>query len=95
MVWLICVVGLSRVKELVFSGCFFDVEEVLVLGLIDDMVVFDDVYDVVVVWVRCFFDGLLYVLVVVKVGISDVYELVLVEWIVVECWCYVEVFVVG
>ncbi|EUA90529.1 enoyl-CoA hydratase/isomerase family protein [Mycobacterium ulcerans str. Harvey] len=32
------VVGSSRAKELVFSGRFFDAEEALALGLIDDMV---------------------------------------------------------
>ena len=37
--------GASRAKELVFSGRFFDAEEALALGLIDEMVAPDDVYD--------------------------------------------------
>ena len=42
-------VGPSRAKELVYSGRFFDAEEALTLGLIDDMVAPDDVYDVAAV----------------------------------------------
>ncbi len=38
--------GASKAKELVFSGRFFDAEEALALGLIDDMVAPDGVYDV-------------------------------------------------
>lgn len=46
--------GPSRAKELVFSGRFFDAEEALALGLIDDMVAPDDVYDAAAAWASAF-----------------------------------------
>jgi len=49
--------GPSRSKELVFSGRFFDAEEALALGLIDEMVAPDDVYDAAATWARRFLDG--------------------------------------
>ena len=45
-------VGASRAKELVYSGRFFDAEEALALGLIDDMVAPDNVYDAAAAWAR-------------------------------------------
>lgn len=49
--------GSSKAKELVFSGRFFDAEEALALGLIDEMVAPDDVYDAAAAWARRFLDG--------------------------------------
>jgi enoyl-CoA hydratase len=43
-------VGVSRAKELVFSGRFVDAGEALTLGLFDEMVAPDHVYDTAVVW---------------------------------------------
>lgn len=51
------VAGASKAKELVFSGRFFDAEEALALGLIDEMVAPDDVYDAAAAWARRFLDG--------------------------------------
>ncbi|QLL09018.1 enoyl-CoA hydratase [Mycobacterium vicinigordonae] len=67
------VVGASRAKELVFSGRFFDAEEALALGLIDDMVAPDDVYDAAAVWARRFLEGPSPALAAAKAGINDVY----------------------
>ena len=39
------IAGESRAKELVFSGRFFDAEEAKALGLVDELVAPDDVYD--------------------------------------------------
>jgi enoyl-CoA hydratase len=49
-------VGLSRAKELVFSGRFIDAKEALALGLIDEMVAPDDVYDAALAWAKRFGD---------------------------------------
>ncbi|CAM3187312.1 enoyl-CoA hydratase [Mycobacterium intermedium] len=68
------VTGASRAKELVFSGRFFDAEEALALGLIDDMVAPDDVYDAAATWARRFLDGPPYALAAAKAGINAVFE---------------------
>ena len=48
--------GLSKAKELVFSGRFIDAKEALALGMIDEMVAPDTVYDVAVAWAKRFTD---------------------------------------
>ena len=48
------VIGASRAKELVFSGRFVGAEEALELGLIDEMVAPDHVYDAALAWARRF-----------------------------------------
>ncbi len=68
-------VGVSRAKELIYSGRFFDAEEALALALIDDMVAPDDVYDAAVTWAGRFVDGPPYALAAAKAGIDDVFEL--------------------
>jgi enoyl-CoA hydratase len=69
------IVGVSRAKELVYSGRFFDAEEAQALGLIDDMVAPDDVYDAAVAWAGRFVDGPQYALAAAKAGIDEVFEL--------------------
>jgi enoyl-CoA hydratase len=54
--WLVRSVGLGKAKELVFSGRFVDAKEALALGLIDQMVAPDGVYDAALAWVRRFGD---------------------------------------
>lgn len=49
-------VGGPRAKELAFSGRFVAAKEALSLGLIDEMVSPDDVYDAAVVWASRFVD---------------------------------------
>jgi enoyl-CoA hydratase len=48
--------GESKAKDLVFSGRFIDAKEALALGLIDEMVAPDGVYDAAVTWARRFLD---------------------------------------
>ncbi|MDA4110386.1 enoyl-CoA hydratase [Mycolicibacterium holsaticum] len=47
-------VGASKAKDLVFSGRFVDAKEALALGLIDQMVAPDGVYDAAVAWAARF-----------------------------------------
>ena len=54
---LVRAVGPSRAKELAFSGRFAGAEEGLALGLIDEMVSPDGVYDAAVVWAQRFVDA--------------------------------------
>jgi enoyl-CoA hydratase len=48
--------GESKAKDLVFSGRFIDAKEALALGLIDEMVAPDAVYDAAVAWAQRFGD---------------------------------------
>jgi len=47
-------VGLSKAKDLVFSGRFVDAKEAHALGLIDEMVAPDGVYDAALAWAQRF-----------------------------------------
>jgi enoyl-CoA hydratase len=47
-------IGLSKAKDLVFSGRFVDAKEALALGLIDAMVAPDGVYDAALAWAQRF-----------------------------------------
>jgi enoyl-CoA hydratase len=49
-------VGNSRAKDLVFSGRFVGAEEALALGLVDELVAPDHVYDKARAWARRFLD---------------------------------------
>src|SRR5690348_15494106 len=49
-------VGVSKAKDLVFSGRFIDAEEALALGLIDEMVAPDSVYDAALAWAQRLLD---------------------------------------
>lgn len=66
------VIGASRAKELVFSGRFFDAEEALELGLINDMVAPDGVYDAALVWANRFVGSPPQALAAAKAGINEV-----------------------
>ncbi|UXA08546.1 enoyl-CoA hydratase [Mycobacterium sp. SMC-2] len=87
--------GASRAKELVFSGRFFDAEEALALGLIDEMVGPDDVYDAAAGWARRFLDGPRQALAAAKAGINDVFELGPADRDAAERRRYVDVFSAG
>lgn len=89
------VTGVSRAKELVFSGRFFDAEEALALGLIDDMVAPDDVYDAAAAWARRFLDGPPHALAAAKAGINEIFDLEFAERIAAERRRYAEVFAAG
>ena len=67
------VVGADRAKELVYSGRFFDAEEALALGVVDDMVAPDHVYEAAVAWANRFVGGPAHALAAAKAGVEDVY----------------------
>lgn len=84
--------GASRAKELVYSGRFFDAEEALQLGVIDDMVAPDDVYDAAAAWAGRFVDGPRHALAAAKAGVDDVFALPPVARSAAQRRRYVEVF---
>ena len=49
-------IGESKAKDLVFSGRFVDANEALAMGLIDQMVAPDSVYDAAMAWAERFVD---------------------------------------
>ncbi len=55
--WLARAVGRSRAKELVFSGRFVGAPEALEMGLVDELVAPDDVYDSALNWAVRFVDA--------------------------------------
>ena len=65
-------VGASKAKDLVFSGRFFDAEEALALGLVDELKSPDGVYDAAQAWARRFSGGPRHALAAAKAGINDV-----------------------
>ncbi|MBY0442157.1 MAG: enoyl-CoA hydratase [Mycobacteriaceae bacterium] len=85
-------IGLSRAKELVFSGRFFDAKEALALGLIDQMVAPDGVYDAAAAWARRFTDGPQPALAAAKASLNDVYTVNPTERLAAERRRYVQAF---
>ncbi|MGA8332993.1 MAG: enoyl-CoA hydratase [Mycobacterium sp.] len=67
-------VGTSKAKELLYSGRFFDSEEALALGLIDELAAPDHVYDAAAAWASRFVDGPRDALAATKAGVDSVYE---------------------
>lgn len=65
-------IGASRAKELTFSGRFFDAEEALALGLIDEMVAPDGVYEAAIGWARRFVDTPAQALAAAKASIDSI-----------------------
>ncbi|OLP03820.1 enoyl-CoA hydratase [Mycolicibacterium porcinum] len=68
------VIGTSKAKELVFSGRFVGAEEALELGLIDQMVAPDHVYDEALAWARRFADHPVDVLAAAKAAVDGVVD---------------------
>lgn len=69
-------VGASRAKELAYSGRFVDADEALALGLIDQIVAPDGVYDAATNWALRFVGGPPAALAAAKAGIDGVYGVV-------------------
>lgn len=67
--------GMSKAKELVYSGRFFGAEEAQALGLIDEVAAPDGVYDVAVAWAGRFVGVPGVALAAAKAGIDDPHTL--------------------
>ncbi len=92
MARLVRAAGASKAKELVFSGRFIDAEEAFELGLVDELVAPDDVYDAAAGWARRFLEGPRAALAAAKAGIEDAAELPAAERAAAERRRYTEVF---
>jgi len=90
--WLTRTLGPSRAKDLVYSGRFFGAEEALRLGLIDDMVAPDEVYDAAATWAGRFVEGPAHALAAAKAGIGDVFDASREERLAAQRRRYLEVF---
>ncbi|MEO6793258.1 MAG: enoyl-CoA hydratase [Mycobacterium sp.] len=88
-------VGGSRAKELAYSGRFFDAEEALALGLVDEMVAPDGVYDAAVKWAGRFVDTPPQALAGVKASIEDIARLTPAQRAAADCRRFAEVFAAG
>ncbi|OBY30332.1 enoyl-CoA hydratase [Mycolicibacter kumamotonensis] len=88
-------IGASRAKELAYSGRFFDAEEALALGLIDDMVAPDGVYDAAMSWARRFVDAPGEALAAAKASIDTVATLPPAERAAADRRRYAQVFAAG
>ncbi|MCV7228550.1 enoyl-CoA hydratase [Mycolicibacterium komossense] len=67
-------IGISRTKDLVYSGRFVDAREALALGLLDEMVAPDHVYDSAVAWAQRFVAGPQEALAAAKAVIDGTFE---------------------
>lgn len=85
-------VGASRAKELMYSGRFFDAEEALALGVIDDMVAPDHVYQAAAAWASRFVDAPAHALAAAKAGVDEVFTRTAAERRAAERRRYVDVF---
>jgi enoyl-CoA hydratase len=85
-------VGASKAKELIYSGRFFDAEEAQALGLIDEMVAPDGVYDAAAAWASRFVDAPRSALAAAKAGLDDVYRVAPAERWEAERRRYLEIF---
>jgi enoyl-CoA hydratase len=86
------VIGLSKAKDLVFSGRFVDAREALAIGLLDEMVPPDGVYDAAVSWATRFVGGPSPALAAAKAAIDNGAGLPLADALEYERRLYVEVF---
>jgi enoyl-CoA hydratase len=64
-------IGESKAKDLVFSGRFVDAKEALAMGLIDEMVAPDAVYDSAMAWAQRLLDHPPQVLAAAKASFGD------------------------
>ncbi|CAN5434597.1 enoyl-CoA hydratase [soil metagenome] len=67
-------IGVSRTKDLVYSGRFVDAREALTLGLLDELVAPDHVYDSAVAWAERFVAGPPEALAAAKAVIDGTFE---------------------
>ncbi|MGN7781190.1 enoyl-CoA hydratase [Mycolicibacterium sp. 22603] len=71
---LVAAIGSARAKDLVFSGRFVGAEESLALGLVDELVAPDGVYDAALSWARRYLEAPAHVLAGAKAMIDGAGE---------------------
>lgn len=86
------VIGLSKAKDLVFSGRFVDAREAVAIGLLDEMVAPDAVYDAAAGWAARFVGGPSRALAAAKAAIDGGADRGLADALEHERRLYVEVF---
>lgn len=67
-------VGVSRAKEMMFSGRFVGAEEALGMGLVEELVAPDGVYDAAAQWARQFLETAPTAMAAVKAEVNAVFE---------------------
>ena len=92
LAWLARTAGTGRAKDLVYTGRFLDAEEAQQLGLIDELVAPDGVYDAALAWAARFVDGPAAALAAAKAGIDEAFTLGPAERLAAHRRRYVEVF---
>ena len=85
-------IGVTRAKDLVFSGRFVDAREALSIGLLDEIVAPDHVYDAAAGWAARFVDGPARALAAAKAAIDAGLERPLADALEHERRLHVEVF---
>jgi enoyl-CoA hydratase len=85
-------IGLSKAKDLVFSGRFVDAREALAIGLLDEVVAPDDVYDAAASWAARYVGGPALTLAVAKAAIDGGADRPLADALLHERRLYVEAF---
>lgn len=88
-------IGASRAKEMAYSGRFFDAEEALALGVIEEMVAPDGVYEAAIAWARRFVGTPRRALAAAKASIDAVAALPPAERAAADHRRYAEVFAAG
>jgi enoyl-CoA hydratase len=88
-------IGLSKAKELAFSGRFVGAREALAIGLLDDMVAPDTVYDVAADWAARFVGAPAVALAAAKAAIDGGVDRPSTEALAAERRHYIEVFAVA
>jgi enoyl-CoA hydratase len=86
------VIGLSKAKDLVFSGRFVDAREALAIGLIDETVAPDGVYDAAAAWATRYVGGPPPALAAAKAAIDAGFDRPLPDGLAHERRLYVEAF---
>ena len=86
------VVGVSKAKEMVYSGRFVDAREALAMGLLDEVVAPDEVYDAAAAWAARVVGGPAPALAAAKAAIDAIAELPMTEALEVERRLYVDTF---
>lgn len=85
-------IGPSRAKDLVFTGRFVDAEEALAIGLVDEVVAPDEVYNAAVAWASQFVGGASQAIAAAKAAIDQGLDTDLETGLKIEAHLFAEMF---